>query len=129
MAGARHPQFARVTIRKYPFCPAELNNDLASRNTVQSSQCQQQNPQQKQLASKPLFGPWSVNTNRNNARVHGEENTVLQEEEKMMDMAKESKGSPLGGRYLSSAEDAAMEEVLCVLPMSLSVSPQQTHPF
>jgi len=57
--------------------PAELNNDLASGNTVQSSQCQQQNPQQKQLASKPLFGPWNVNTNRNNASVHGEENTVF----------------------------------------------------
>mmetsp|Transcript_73253 Transcript_73253/g.118867 ORF Transcript_73253/g.118867 Transcript_73253/m.118867 type:complete len:218 (-) Transcript_73253:756-1409(-) len=57
--------------------PAELNNDLASRNTVQSSQCQQQNPQQKQFASKPLFGPWNVHTNRNNARVHGEENTVF----------------------------------------------------
>jgi len=53
----------------------------------------------------------------------------LQEEEKMMDMEKELKGSPLGGRYLSSAEDVAMEEVSCVLAISLSVSQQQTQPF
>jgi len=53
----------------------------------------------------------------------------LQEEEKMMDMEKELKGSPLGGRYLSSAEDVAMEEYMKQLKLATILGePDQSLP-